>query len=446
MMDRRSFFQSSAAALAASQFGQLIGDTKTKRVALIGSGWYGKCDLFRLMQVAPVDVVGLCDVDKNMLAGAIDLVAAKQNGRKPRGYADYKELLKQEKPEITIIGTPDHWHALPLIETVKAGSDVYLQKPIGIDIIEGQAMLNAARKYKRVVQVGTQRRSTPHLIEARNRVIKDGKLGKVSHAEIYCYYHMRSKSTAPDTAAPAHLDWEAYTGPAPMRAYNPIVHPRGWRAFMEYGNGIVGDMCIHMLDTVRWMLDLGWSTEVHSLGGIYQDKTSRANITDTQTATFKFPELDIVWTHRSWGTPPDPQYPWGLTLYGERGTLRASVNRFDFVSLDGKEKLSGEALMEFEKYPEDRTEKDLERHVASAIRGHMRDLVTCIESREKPVADIEQGHMSTTACVLANMSMKLGRSLKWDPATHTVIGDKEATQMLAREYRKGYKHPNPKDV
>ena len=194
-----------------------------------------------------------------------------------------------------------------------------------------KAVLAAARKHKRVVQVGTQRRSTPHLIEARDRFVKEGKLGKVGLVEVYCYYHMRARENPPDTKPPANLDYEMWTGPAPMRPYNRLVHPRGWRAFMEYGNGIVGDMCIHMLDMVRWMLDLGWPKSIASSGGIFVDKKSKANISDTQTATFAFDGLDVVWQHRTWGSSPDPQYPWGATIYGDKGTLKLSVNGYDFI-------------------------------------------------------------------------------------------------------------------
>src|SRR5437762_7939471 len=164
-----------------------------------------------------------------------------------------------------------------MIDAVKAGADVYCQKPISVDVIEGQAMVAAARKYNRVVQVGLQRRSTPHLVDAREKVVQAGKLGKVGLVEIYCYYHMRAMTNPPDTAPPANLDYEMWTGPAPMLPYNKLVHPRSWRAFMEYGNGIVGDMCIHMYDAARWVLGLGWPRSVSSAGGIYVDKASRAN-------------------------------------------------------------------------------------------------------------------------------------------------------------------------
>jgi len=448
-MDRRNFLTASALAgsLTLANHRETIAsllDKPSKRVGLIGTGWYGKCDLFRLLQVAPVEVVSLCDVDKNLLSDAAKMVSERQkSGKRPREYGDYRQMLKEKDLDIVLVATPDHWHALPTIDALKLGMDVWVQKPISVDIIEGQSMLAAARKYGRVVQVGTQRRSTPHLIDAKRKVIDEGLLGKVSHAEVYCYYHMRARENPPDTTPPANLDYEMWTGPAPMRPYNKLCHPRSWRAFMEYGNGIVGDMCIHMLDTVRWMLGLGWPTSVSSHGGILVDKASKANITDTQTATFEFPELNVVWTHRTWGDAPDPEYPWGATLYGEKGTLKLSVQKYDFIPRSGGKKIHQDVVMELDQYPEDKTEKDLEQHVAPAIRGHMLDFLTAIENRSKPIADIEQGHISTAACILANMSMALGRTLRWDPTNHVVVGDEEATKLLRRPYREPWIHPEP---
>ena len=449
-MNRRDFIKTSSAALALSalpSFSAEFGDMK-KRVALIGTGWYGKVDLFRLIQVAPVEVVSLCDVDSRMLSDAADQVASRQvSGKRPRTYGDYRELLKEKDVDIVLIATPDHWHALPMIAAVEAGADVYVQKPTSVDVVESQAMLAAARKHKRVVQVGTQRRSTPHLIEAKKRVVDEGLLGNISHIEICCYYHMRARSNPPNIEPPSHLDYEMWAGPAPKIPYNSLIHPRSWRAFMEYGNGIVGDMCVHMLDMVRWMLDLGMPKRISSAGGIFVDKDSRANISDTQTATFEFPELTVHWTHRSWGDAPDPDYPWAAILYGDKGTLKASVHKYEFFPRGKREAtLTGTPLFEYDKYPIDETEKDLERHVASAVRWHMMDLLRCIESREKPVADIEQGVISSIACILANHSMELGRSLEWDEATGKVVGDDEANRLLARDYRSPWKHPRPDAV
>ncbi|MBY0232678.1 MAG: Gfo/Idh/MocA family oxidoreductase [Gemmataceae bacterium] len=350
-------------------------------------------------------------------------------------------MLAEKDLDIVLVDTPDHWHALPAIAAMEAGADVWVQKPISVDIAEGKAMVEAARRLKKVVQVGTQRRSTPHLIEAKKDVIGAGKLGTIAHAEVYCYYHMRARENPPDSKPPAHLDYEMWTGPAPMRPYNALVHPRSWRAFMEYGNGIVGDMCIHLLDTVRWMLGLGWPTTVSSTGGILVDKKSKANISDTQAATFDFGGLPVTWQHRTWGDPPDRErHPWGATIYGEKGTLELSVWGYKFSPRGGKP-VERKVRMELDKYPEDKTEKELEKHVAPAIRGHMLDFLAAIDKRTKPVADIGEGHISTAACILANLSMDLKRSLAWDAEKHAVKGDDEANKRLKREYRKPWKHP-----
>ena len=460
-MNRREFLGAGAGALALSALSGYVAGAEEKpmRVGLIGTGWYGKCDLFRLIQVAPVEVVSLCDVDKNMVAAAADIVAERQvSHKRPRLYGDYREMLKEKDLDLVLIATPDHWHALNMIAAVEAGADVYCQKPISVDIAEGQAMLAAARRTNRVVQIGTQRRSTPHLIAAKNQIIDSGLLGKVSFVEIYCYYHMRTKENPPDTTPPANLDYELWTGPAALRPYNKLVHPRGWRAFMEYGNGIVGDMCVHMLDMTRWMLGLGWPTRVTSTGGIYADKQSRANISDTQVATFDFPEVPVVWQHRMWGDMPagfafaadkdpkpgalaHPRYPWGATFYGDKGTLEASVMGFTFTPSGKGDPVHQDVVYEFDQYPIDKTEQDLERHVAPAIRGHMKDLLHCMQTREKPVADIEQGYISTASCILANLSMKLGRSLTWDAAAGRIANDDEANTLLKRPYRSPWVHP-----
>lgn len=449
-MDRRRFLQTSAASLAlpaAGGYAAEFAGQKPKRVGLIGSGWYGKCDLFRLIQVAPVEVVSLCDVDRTMLAQAAEMVATRQaSKKKPRTYGDYREMLKEKDLDIVLIATPDHWHALTMIAAVQAGADVYVQKPISVDVVEGQAMLAAARKHGRVVQVGTQRRSTPHIIEARDKFIGQGQLGKIGLVEIYCYYPMRAASNPPDTPPPDNLDYEMWTGPAPMRPYNKLVHPGSWRAFMEYGNGIVGDMCIHMFDMVRWMLGLGWPKRVSSSGGIWMNKATKANISDTQTATFDYGDMEVVWQHRSWGQPPDPKYPWGATFYGDKGTLKVSVFSYDFAPVSKGDPVHADVTYELEQYPEDKTEPRLERHCAPAIRRHMQDLLAAIASRGKPVADIEQGYISTASCILANIAMQVGRTLSWDPATQRVVGDEEANRLLRRPYRQPWTHPEAERV
>jgi predicted dehydrogenase len=444
--NRREFIKGTSAALALASLkanGMNVSMPAPKRrVALIGTGWYGKSDLFRLIQVAPVEVVGLCDPDQHQLQNAADMVSQRQEShKKPPTYGDYRKMLAEQKPEIVLVGSPDHWHALQAIEAIKSGAHVYVQKPISVDVLEGEAMVAAARKYNRVVQVGTQRKSTPHLIEAKKNIMDAGLLGKVSHVEMCCYYHMRNNGNPPVQPVPDFFDYEMWTGPAPMRAYDGLPHVRWWRTFMEYGNGIMGDMCIHMFDTVRWMLQLGWPERISSTGGIYVDKTGKSNIADTQSAIFEYPELNCVWQHRSWGTPADPEYPWSFKLYGDKGTLCASTMQYDFIPQGKGEKIHKDVVYEKEKYPEDLTEPNIELNAAPATRLHMLDFLKAIEHKTRPVADIEQGHISTASCLIANLSMKLGRPLRYDPVKKEIVGDAEATRLLQRPYRQPWKHP-----
>jgi predicted dehydrogenase len=448
-VSRRQFLQtaSTATVLAAlPAFGADSLDSmsrRPKRVGLIGAGWYGKSDLWRLIQVAPVEVVSVCDVDKQMLAGAVEIASQRQKSKKqPRTYTDYREMLREKDLEIVLIGSPDHWHALHCIAAIESGADVYCQKPISVDVLEGEAMLDAARKHQRVVQSGTQRKSTPHLIEAKKQVVEAGLLGKIGHVDLCCYFHMRANGNPPVQPVPDFFDYEMWTGPAPLRPYDGLPHKRWWRTFKEYGNGIVGDMCVHMLDTARWMLGLGWPKRVTSSGGIYVQKEGKSNISDTQTATFEYEGFDAVWQHRTWGRPPDADYPWALFIYGEKGTLKASTMRADFIPLDKDAKpIHFECRYEREQYPEDLTEQDIELNAAPATRRHMLDFLAAIEKRSRPVADIEEGHISTASCLLANLAMEIGRPLTYDPKHRVVVGDAEATKRLRRPYRAPWRRP-----
>ena len=295
-------------------------------------------------------------------------------------------MLEEKDLDIVLIATPDHWHALPMIAAVEAGADVYVQKPISVDVVEGQAMLAAARKHKRVVQVGTQRRSTPHLIEARDQIVKRGQArqGRPGR-DLLLLPHARDGATRPTPRRPTTSTTRCGPAPRPCGRTTRSSIPRGWRAFMEYGNGIVGDMCIHMLDMVRWMLGPRLA-EAGQLRPAASSWTRRAR----RTSPTPRPPPSTSATSTSSGstapgaTPPDPKYPWGATLYGDKGTLKASVMSYDFMPQGGGEAVHKDVTYELEQYPEDKTEKDLEQHVAPAIRGHMKDFLAAIETRGKP--------------------------------------------------------------
>jgi predicted dehydrogenase len=450
MMFRREFLTTGIAGAATfavlqSRAFAAEGD-KPLRVALIGCGWYGKTDLLHLIQVAAAEVVGLCDVDSKMLANAAELVSQRQpSKKKPPTYADYEKLLATEKPEIVLIATPDHWHCLPMVAACKAGADVYQQKPISYDVVEGQAMVAAARKYKRTVQVGLQRRNTPHLLAARDQFIRSGALGKIAYVDIHSYSGSPG-SFPPNAKPPDNLDWEKYVGPAPMREYNPAIHPRGWRGCHEFSNGQTGDLCVHFFDLTRYFLDLGWPRSVSASGGtLMRNPESTMNVHDTQTAIFDFGNVEVVWNQRNWGENPEPKFGWGATLYGDKGTLKLSISAYEFTPNGGKP-VRGEFVDERDKYPEDVQHKETELYAAPATRRHMQNFLSARREGKLPVADIEQGHISTACCLLANVSMGLGRSLKWDEKAGKVAADNEANVRLARKYRGDLVHPTPNSV
>jgi len=196
-----------------------------------------------------------------------------------------------------------------------------------------------------------------------------------------------------------------------------------------------------MFDAVRWMLNLGWPKRISSTGGIYVAKGTKSNISDTQSALFEYDDLNCIWQHRTWGTPDNPQFPWSFKIYGDKGTLAADVYKYDFTPVGKGEKIHMDVVYEKEKYPEDVTEPRIELHTAPATRLHMLNFLNAIESKSKPVADIEQGHISTASCILANISMQLQRPLIYNPQKRIIANDPEATALLQRPYRKPWVHP-----
>ena len=450
-MNRRTFLKTSitsSAAIVAARPKLFAADAdKPLRVALIGSGWYGKTDLFHLIQVAPVEVVGLCDVDKKMVEGAAELVSQRQpSKKKPPVFGDYRKLLSEVKPEVVLVGTPDHWHCLPTIDAIKAGADVYVQKPISYDVVEGEAMVAAARKYKRTVQVGLERRNTPHILEARDKYIKSGALGKIAYVDIHSYYG-GGRGFGAKSSPPPHLDWEMYVGPAKWRDYAEGIHPRRWRDCREFSNGQTGDLCVHLFDVTRMFLDLKWPKSIASSGGILMRKPdSDVNVHDTQTTIFNYGEIQLVWNQRNWGENPEPDFPWAVTYYGDKGTLKLSVWQYEYIPKGGGSPVRVKALEEREKYPEDLAHKETEIFAAPANRRMMLDFVEARRSGKRPVADIEEGHISTACCIMANLSMELGRSFKLDPNSGRVVGDDEANRRLLVPYRSPWEHPTADNV
>ncbi len=451
-MNRRTFVSSLAVAgAAAATSSRLFGATGGKRptLGIIGCGWYGGVNYNVFTRCGDFEVTGLADVNTNNLKKTLELVAQHQQ-EVPQTYANYRDMLAKNPPDIVIIATPDHWHALQTIDAIQAGCDVFLEKPIGVDVIEGEAMVAAARKYDRVVQVNTQRRSNPLYLEARDKYMLSDRMGKISLVETYSYLGIEGYSAGPRPTVPVpdHLDYETYAGPAEKQPYKEIIEDRGWRSFMAYGNGIIGNVGVHMLDKVRMLMDLRWPEYVHSTGGIYVNKNSFSDVSDTQHSTFHYPDLDVSWEHRLWGASPIPQRhwsdQWGARFLGEHGTLNLTMYEYTFTPKDGGA-IEGRNMMS--------ESGDLENInfrnggvFQVAEDNHVKDFLAARETRGRPLADIEEGHISSAMCELANMSVALGRPVAYDPTTRTVPGDTEATAKLARPYRAPYEHPDPAKV
>ena len=439
-LNRREFFAaSSAATLLAADRSPLRAEVATPlTVALIGSGWYGMVNLRNLLLVTrgnrDVRVVGVADPDDAMRGAALEELQTKWKVERPADARDFREILKL-KPNIVIVGSPDHWHALHAIGAMQSGADVYCEKPACHTVDEGAAMRTVARKLGRVVQVGTQRRSTPHVNRAKE-FLQSGALGTIGQVKTCCYYTMRATANPPDSPAPPTLDWDLWCGPAPLLPHNTVYHPRQWRAFNEFSNGIVGDMFVHMLDTARYLMGFGWPRRVTSTGGIYVQKSAKANVPDTQTIDLDYGAFNLTWDHRTYGAPDDPEFPWAVEFYGDKGVLKLDVDKWAFTPHgDGKPRTDRADLNK------ELADKDQPANIVPAGLNHMKDFLECVTSRKRPVADIGEGFISTATCLLGNVALRAGRALDLDPKTGEIPRDNKAKTLCRRDYRKPWVYP-----
>ncbi len=365
----------------------------------------------------------LCDVDDAILAKVGPEIQAAQN-RTPSSVKDFRRVLDDKKIDAVVIATPDHWHAIPMILACQAGKDVYIEKPLSQTIHEGQLMRDAARKYDRVVQVGTQRRSEEHT-RAAVEYVGSGKLGKVCLVKAWITQVRESIGNPPDGTPPPGADYDMWLGPAPKRPFNPNRFHYTWRFFWDYGNAEIGNQGVHMLDVAMWGIEKLCGrehclpTHVVNNSGIYWLHDAK-EVPDTQVATFDFGDLLLVWEMHSFQDrhPIERKYA-GTAFYGTDATL--------VVEHDGW-----------------RVFGDKDELVASgkAVGGsHTGNFLRCVKSRQRPNADVEIGRLSTTICHLGNIACRLGRDLHFDSKTETFDNDHAANSYLTKEYRKPYTLP-----
>lgn len=429
-MHRRNFIKNTAAASFAYSALPLLPALSRKhkyRLALIGTGWWGT----NILQVAVAQggckVVALCDVDASQLQKC-DAQLQKWSIDQPRHYQHYQELLQKEKPELVIVATPDHWHPLIAIAAMQSGAHVYVEKPIGHTIREGRAMVSAARKYERVVQVGTHRRVSPHN-QSGMKFLKSGSVGKIGMVRAFVHYPGGPGKKIPDMEPPKALNWDLWCGPAPYRPFNPTIHPKGFRQYLEYANGQLGDWGIHWMDQILWWTEEKYPRKIFSTGGrpVKQDNTDAP---DTQVVSFEFESFTAVWEHRLYAGNEAEKTNVGCYFYGTEGTFHMGwLDGWTFYPSNKNKSIIHEAPRLHE--PDQQNIPEL-----------WADFIHAIETKRRPICDIEIGHRSTNMSLLGMLSYKIGRSIEWDGEKEQILNDPAANQLLYRKYRAPYEYPS----
>ncbi|WP_207632594.1 Gfo/Idh/MocA family protein [Foetidibacter luteolus] len=429
MMHRRSFLKNTIQAglvTGAMPLFSSFARTEKYRTALIGSGWWGTNILQAALQAGESKLVALCDVDERQLAACTN-TAKQWTSDQPKLYRDYRELLQKEKPEIVIVATPDHWHPLIAIAAVEAGAHVYVEKPVGHTIMEGRAMVNAARRTGKVMQVGLHRRVSPHNMSGME-FLKSGKAGKIGMVRAFVHYGGGPGKKTPDAEPPKELDWNFWCGPAPLKNYNPGIHPKGFRQYLDFANGQLGDWGVHWMDQILWCTEEKYPRKIFSHADRYirQDNTDAP---DTQVVTYQFESFTAVWEHRLYAANEAEKHNVGCYFYGTEGTFHMGwTDGWHFYPSD-KNKPVQSALPQLHK-PDEQNIPEL-----------WTDFLRAIKNNQLPVNDIESGHRSTNVSLLGMLSYKLGRSIEWDGEKELVINDAEANKLLKRDYRGDWKYP-----
>jgi predicted dehydrogenase len=436
-LPRRNFIQSTLATgllLGGAPSIHAASKAKKYRTALIGSGWWGMNILKDAMAAGNCQVVALADVDSDVLELASEKVKS-LSGDVPKTYQDVRELIDKEKIDIAIIATPDHWHALNAIAAIGAGAHVFVEKPTGHTIQESRAMLNAARAANRTVQVGLHRRIGPHYVSGM-KFLKDGNVGDIGSVRMFVHSTGGAEKPAQNSQPPSNLNWDMYCGPAPLRPYCRKIHPGGFRNYLDFANGTLGDWGVHWLDQVLWWSEEKYPKKIFSSGGrpisgpaVFNEKEQTTDTPDSQIAVYEFESFTATWEHRKFAGNGPEKHSIGCYFYGTKGTFHMGWrDGWTFYPADSKQ-------------PTVHQDAQHDEPDGHSIKLLWSDFISAIESGKRPTCDIEIGHLATNMSLLGMLSYKLGRSIEWDGANEKIIGDEAANKLLRREYREPWKYP-----
>jgi predicted dehydrogenase len=447
---RRRFVQSAAtglAAMAAPAAGAVLGANDRVRIGVIGVGNRGDQLIDAFLPHKDAQIVALCDVYEPYLDAAREKV-----GGQPRVFKDYRQLLGMQDIDAVIIATPDHWHALQCVDACRAGKDVYVEKPLSLTIGEGREMVRVAEETSRVTQVGLHRRSSMLIKEAVDR-IHSGEIGQITSA--HCY-HLSNESpmgigNPPDGEPPRGLDWDLWLGPAPKVAYNPNRCLYKFRWFRDYSGGQLTNMGTHYLDVIQWALGINAPQSVVAVGGKYAVKDNR-EIPDTMEVIWQYEGPTLVTFSQHNANASRGRRGWELEFRGTKGTIGFGGNGYELVPENTRTKpLPALSPIDREGNRADgraieTAAKPAQASGKNSTLDHARNFLDCVKSRQPTNCPIEAGHRSSTATLLANIALEVGRPIRWDAATETIVDDDDANTCLTRAYRPPWQqigHSNP---
>jgi predicted dehydrogenase len=421
---RRGFMiKSSAATFTTSLFtGRVKGANERPRIAHIGMGRMGRSNLTYSMKQDNVEIVAVCDVHQPHLEQAVKMTEGKAKGVK-----DFREILADTSVDIVGISTPDHWHAYMTVEACKAGKDVYVEKPICVTVEEGLKMVQAAQKYKRVVQAGTMQRSGTHFQKAAE-IVKSGDLGAIAFVRTWNYGNSDREGIGvpTDSQPPADLDWDMWLGPAPNRPFNKNrfgVDPKAFshfRWFWDYAGGMMTDWGVHLVDIVQMAMNEAMPTAITALGGKFW-LTDNRETPDTLQVTYEYPGFICTYENRNSNAQSMFDKSYGILFHGSKGTLFVDRSMYQLVPERGS------ALQAVEV-----------KSSNNANLAHWANLLECVKTRQKPISDVSYCNRSTATCLLGNVALRAKMRIDWDEKAWTTA-QKSARRFLSREERKPWR-------
>ena len=422
-ISRRVFMTAAGTALGASK--GILGANDRIRIGLIGCGGISTGDTSAFLAHPGVEIPVVCDIDDAMIAKTLPRLE-KAQGKLPQSVKDFRKVIDRKDIDACLVCTPDHWHALPTVLACQAGKDVYCEKPLAATIAEGQAMVEAARRNKRVVQMGTQWRSGEHYREAIE-FSKSGKLGKIRQVRVWAYLDwIKPCGNPPDGPVPAGVDYDMWLGPAPQRAFNPNRFHFNFRWFWDYAGGLMTDWGVHLINLALWGMGPEWPKTVVSSGGRYvlQDNTETP---DSQITLYEFPSYRLIFEHQVGNNLGPDRREHGVAFTGTDATLILDQSGWEVI-------------------PE-RTKKGApaEKHTAMVDDRsrllHAGNFLECMRTRHDPVESVEIGHHVSAVAHLGNLAFRSGARVEWDVGSSKIKGNKQAQKWVTREYRRPWKLP-----